>query len=157
MTDEATIKRKENPIYQAQAVLSRRDHSESEVRTKLAKKGFEEQQIDEGIEYLKENRLLDDERFARMYIENALRFKLVGPRLLSMQLKQKGIADQYIEPAILDVLDQDKEEEIARAAAEKWQRSHTKHSGDRNRLQRFLLTRGFSFDAIQNAIDGLVD
>lgn len=160
MQDQSITKdlsKKDNPIYQAQAILARRDHSEYEVRAKLARKGFDHQQVEEGIEFLKERKLLDDEKFARVYIENALRFKPVGPRLLTLQLQRKGVADQYIEPVLMELLTDDKEEQLARASADKWLQTRGPARASRSRLQRYLIMRGFNFDVIQNALEGQAD
>ena len=149
-----------NPIYQAQAILARRDHSEHEVRTKLAKKGFLPEQIDEGVTWLKDRKLLDDEAFARRYVESTLRLKQVGPAWLILKLKEKRIAEEMIEPAVFGVLDPAKEEELAREAATRWRKSHSRKPSEvgddyayRNRLQRFLVSRGFSFDIVQIVLD----
>ena len=146
----------ENPIYQAQAILARRDHSEYEVRAKLAKKGFLPEQIDEGVNWLKSRKLLDDEAFAKRYVESTLRLKQVGPAWLILKLKEKHIAEHMIEPAVFGVLDPAKEEALAREAANRWRTSHKRKPAEvddeyryRNRLQRFLVSRGFSFDVVQ--------
>src|SRR5688572_26232861 len=83
--------KRSDPLYQAQAILSRRDHAEAEVRGKLKQKGFAEPQIEGAVAWLKQHRLLNDEAFARMYVENTLRFKPTGPRLLTQKLKQRGV------------------------------------------------------------------
>ena len=150
---ETTVKKSENVYYQAQAILARRDHSEHEVRMKLAKKGFSEVQIDEAIEILCDQKLIDDEKFAAMYVTNTLRFKNVGPRWLVHKLKEKRIATELIEPAVYGVIDEDKEHALATDAASAWRRSHAKHAEDRDRLTRFLRSRGFSFEAAAQAAD----
>ena len=150
---ETTIKKSEDAYYQAQAILSRRDHSEHEVRTKLAQKGFAAERIDDVIGKLKQLKLIDDEKFAVMYVTNTLRFKNVGPRWLVHKLKEKRIAPDFIEPAVYGVMDEAKEEEFARAAAAAWRRSHSDKTGDRERLTRFLLSRGFSFEVAAHATD----
>ena len=147
-------------MYQAQAILARRDHSEYEVRTKLAKKGFLPEQIDEGINWLKQKQLLDDEAFAKRYVESTLRVKQVGPAWLIVKLKEKHIAEHMIEPAVFGVLDPAKEEELAWQAATRWRKSHPRKPAEvgddfayNNRLQRFLVSRGFSFDVVQAVLD----
>ena len=142
-----------NPIYQAQDILARRDHSEYEVRTKMARKGFEPQQIDEAVAWLKENKLLNDELFAQKFVRHTLLMKPVGPRYLIQKLQQKRVAAEAIEPAVYEEITDEREEELVQAAAEQWKRSHQRHADDRNRLQRFLISRGFSFEVVQGVLD----
>jgi SOS response regulatory protein OraA/RecX len=65
-TEGKSISKRKNPYYQALVILERRDHSEWEVRTKLARKGFSAVEIDSTIEKLIKVNFIDDERFARL-------------------------------------------------------------------------------------------
>lgn len=47
--------------------------TEKELRDKLTEKGFEEDTIKRAIEFLKEYNLLNDEKYAEMYIKDRLR------------------------------------------------------------------------------------
>lgn len=139
-------------LYEAQAILSRRDNSEAEIRQKLAKKGFSVTEIAEAITWLKNKKYLNDEKFARIYTQSALRQKAVGPRWISMKLKEKKIASDIISQVVADVFGEGQEREIAVLAAEKWIRLHPAKAQDRNRLIRFLLSRGFSGSIAQSVI-----
>jgi regulatory protein len=134
--------------YEAQAILSRRDHSEAEVRQKLTKKGFGSSDIAEVIVWLKEKKYVNDAKFARAYAESILRQKAVGPKWLAMKLKEKKIASDIIQEEVQRVF-AGKEGEIAKRAAEKWKRMRPARAEDRQALMRFLLSRGFSGSAIQ--------
>ncbi len=138
-----------DPYWQAQDILSRRDHSETEVRQKMGRQGFSSLEIERAIEQLYVNKLLNDHQFARRYVENLLERKLIGPRYLAAKLKQRGIAPDIIAAAIERGFTGDRSEESCLArAADQWKRSHRQHEHDRERLQRFLLSRGFSLDVI---------
>jgi len=136
----------QDAFYQAQAILSRRDHSEYEVRTKLARKGFSEERIDDVIGKLQQLKLIDDERFARAYAASALRQKPVGPKWLANKLREKRIASEYIEPAVYALFTDEAEVAVATRAAEAWKRSRPQHAEDSERLIRFLVGRGFSYE-----------
>ncbi|MCH8748258.1 regulatory protein RecX [Patescibacteria group bacterium] len=146
------LSKRQDPIYQAQEILSRRDHSEREVRIKLAKKGFSADQVDEAITWLYQRKLLDDAKFAQLYVTNTLRFKAVGPRWLINQLQQKGIAVEQIEPAIFEALDDAAELKLAHQAARQWQKTHQKYQHDRTRLARHLYSRGFSPECVDTTL-----
>lgn len=149
-----------DPYYQAQDILSRRDHSEAEVRDKLRRKKFTDSQIDPVITQLKEKRLLDDQRFATTYIENTVLFKPVGPRWLKMKLRSKRVADGLIEAALSEAFTGDRETQLLQQAAATWRRSHRPPASDsshnsrlhQQRLYRFLISRGFSSGKISDLL-----
>ena len=141
-----------DPWYQAQEILSHRDHSAHELRVKLQRRGFKAADIDEVMNKLTRLHLIDDEKFAALVVAETLRFKPVGPRWLINKLQQKGIAHEFIEPAVYDVIDDAKEIELARAAADSWRRSHPRHATDQQRVIRFLVSRGFSYEAAATVI-----
>lgn len=148
-------KKDTNILYEAQAILSRRDNSEAEVRAKLAKKGFNREDIEETIVWLKSKKYLNNEKFARLYAEAALRHKAVGPKWIAMKLREKKIASEVIARVVADVF-AGQEQDLAAQAAAKWKRLHPKKADDRNRLTRFLLSRGFSGSVAQNAVRNAV-
>lgn len=153
------LPKRTNPYYVAQDILSRRDHSEFELRTKMRRKKFSPAVIDDVLAKLKKLNLINDKNFTAMFIENTLLFKAVGPKYLSYKLKQKGIKSSLIEAALADAFVPDREIELARQAATAWRRTHHPKNNDlqetnrhRQRLTRTLASRGFSFSAIESAI-----
>lgn len=142
------MEKRKDPIYQAQDILSRRDHSIHEVKTKLKRKGFTENQVTEAVTWLQEQKLLDDKKFARTFVENTLLYRAVGPRYLKLKLQQKGIAGPVLAAALQQAFPPGRESEVAKEAANAWRRAHPAHASDKNRLYRFLISRGFSPDKI---------
>lgn len=147
-----TIQKKDNPIYQAQAILALRDHAEAEVRQKLKRKGFSVAQIEEAVRWLHEQKLLNDAVFAERYARSLISAKPVGPRWVWAKLKQKGVAENYIEAASAAVFAEHPEESLAKQATASWRRLHPNAQNERERLYRHLASRGFSPDAINVAI-----
>lgn len=138
-----------NPHYAAQDILSRRNHSEFELRQKMVKKGFFREDIDETVGWLKSKKYLNDEKMARSFIEATLATKAVGPMYISFKLKQKKIASDIIQALLGEMVDKEKETELIQRAAASWRRSHPKHAQDKMRLARFLLSRGFSSSLLE--------
>lgn len=138
-------KKSQDVFYQAQAILSRRDHSSAEVKSKLRRQGFTAEEVAKAITFLQGQNLLDDARFARAYVQNMLSSKPVGLRYLRAKLRQK-----WVEERIINEVLQEKGKfavELAKQATEQWKRLHPKHSDDRVRLYRFLISRGFTSPA----------
>lgn len=147
------IKEQLSPYNKALDILSRRDHAEHEMRTKLKQKKYTAAQIDDTINKLFANKLLDDHVFTERYILSIIRYKAVGPRWLQQKLKQRGVGDSIISEVIANLLDEDKQLELAQEAITKWQKLHSQHTTDRTRLTRFLLSRGFQIQNINQAIN----
>ncbi len=140
-----------NPYYVAQDILSRRDHSEAELRKKMQRKGFSVSEINTVIIRLKAKQLINDAEFAHRYVQYTLANKAVGPKWLSSKLRAKQVSSVHINAALAAVFSENGELKYARAAAAAWKRSHSQHSDDRQRLVRFLAARGFSSDVIYQA------
>lgn len=145
---ESKVAKRRNPFYVAQEILSRRDHSEFEVTAKLKRKGFNTAQIQPVMTWLREKKLVNDASFAEKYTQSVLDYKKVGPMWIKQKLRQKSVPAVCIEDALAKLLSPSQEVEIARQAADAWRRLHPAHKNDRNRLTRFLASRGFSSQAI---------
>lgn len=125
-------------------LLNYRARTESEIRSRLEKKGFLEPAIEGVIERLHKAQLLDDAQFAQAWVENQSNFRPRGRRMLKMELRLKGVDDEIIESALESAND---EENLAYQAAERqaqrwagleWQEFRVK-------LSQFLGRRGFSY------------
>ena len=82
--------------------------------------------------------LLDDQKFARWWVDQRLAFRPRGNIALKSELIQKGIDREIIESVLLS-----KEEEISLA-----KKLLAKKNLDKPRAQRLLLSRGFSPDIV---------
>ncbi|NMD81006.1 recombination regulator RecX [Klebsiella sp. DNRA6] len=138
-------------------ILAMRDHSEQELRRKLAapvmsKNGPEAlnvtpEEVDKVVEWCIENCYLDDERFVRQFIASRSR-KGYGPARVRQELKQKGISRETIESAMREcVID------WAQLAKEQAQRKYGEPLptvfAEKVKIQRFLLYRGYLMEDIQ--------
>jgi regulatory protein len=133
-----------NSRLQLQTILARRDHSVAETEAKLRRQGFSTAEIAATITWAKDHRYLDDARFAENFITSTLRRKPVGRRYLAFKLRAKGLAPNLISSSLQTLLPPAREAELARTAAQRWQKLHPDHAHDRTRLTRFLASRGFT-------------
>ncbi|HFK3785231.1 TPA: recombination regulator RecX [Klebsiella oxytoca] len=138
-------------------ILAMRDHSEQELRHKLAapvmsKNGPEAlnvtpEEVDNVVEWCIENRYLDDDRFVGQFIASRSR-KGYGPARVRQELKQKGISRETIESAMRDC-----EIDWAQLAKEQAQRKYGEPLpivfAEKVKIQRFLLYRGYLMEDIQ--------
>ncbi len=135
-------------VYQrALHFLSYRPRSSAEIRKNLEKHAVPAALIAETIERLERNGLVNDETFARLWVENRNQFRPRSRSYLSMELRQKGIDDEVIRI----ILDADVDEEaLALEAARKYARrvEGLERTEFRNKLGGFLARRGFSYGII---------
>jgi regulatory protein len=105
------------------------------------------------MEHLREQGLLDDDAFARYWVEARQQSSPRGHRLLRRELLAKGIAVDTARQAVAAAA----EEEAARRAAEKKARSlhNLDYPTFRRRLGQFLLRRGFPYDTARALVEEL--
>ncbi len=123
--------------------LSYRPRSESEVRNKLRRKRVAAEAIDSVVGRLLRAGLLDDQEFARYWVDNRTQFRPRGARALRHELRAKGVPSTVI----AEVLEGFDEEEAARKAALAGARrmAHLEAEDFRTRLSAYLARRGFYY------------
>jgi regulatory protein len=136
----------EKAYRQALLFLGIRARSEMEVRRKLEKHEIPAILIDQTIARLREERLLNDGQFAQTWVANRSEFRPRSRRVLTAELRQKGLADADIKSATEKV----NEESLAFTAAQKRLRrlDGLEWSEFRKKLSEFLARRGFEYDVI---------
>jgi regulatory protein len=133
--------------------LAYRPRSEKEVRDRLRRGGYAQEAIDYVISRLHEWRYLDDEDFARRWVENRTAHRPRGKRLLQQELRHKGIDSETAREVIADA---DVDETGAAEALAR--RRLPAYAGDdpaaiRRRLAAYLARRGYSYDIIRVALE----
>ncbi|MEK7450999.1 MAG: regulatory protein RecX [Patescibacteria group bacterium] len=140
--------------------LSYRPRSEKEIRDKLFQKKASSEVIEKVIQKLKEQKFIDDEEFAKLWIESRNRSKPRSLRLIKLELKRKGITEEQIESGIKNQESGIKTDlEQAKSLVEK--RIKRLRSLDRQKiyekLGRFLASKGFGWDTIKQSIDEVLN
>lgn len=137
--------------------LTRAEKSESKMREKLLK-DFEEDTVEEVIEFLKKYSLIDDERYADRIVTNDVNYKKIGKNRIKQNLYSKGIDREHIESAISGI-DREKELENAIVLAEKKlpKIKSTDKRTIKNKLYQHLAYKGFDYDIINSAIRTVLD
>ncbi len=133
--------------------LSFRPRSQKEVARYLSEKEYSEEVIEDVINRLTQQKYLDDEAFARFWLEDRDRFRPKGARALRYELGQKGIDREIIEMVLADV----DEEEAAWAAIEKKINQWRNLADDtlKKKVISFLSRRGFGYDVSRQTFERL--
>lgn len=136
----------EAALQRALNFISYRPRSQAEVERNLRKYEVSEDVIPTVVERLKAGHLLDDNDFARRWVEDRAAFKPRGAYALRAELRQKGLADGIIEET-LQSLD---EASLARLAAQRKLRvlKELDWVDFRNKLAAHLSRRGFGYELV---------
>lgn len=136
--------------------LSYRPRSEAEVRQRLASHGYAEADVETVLQRLRENRLVQDSEFARLWVENRSTFRPRSHRVLAMELRRKGVGEEMIQDALADA--EDDEELAYQAAVRRLQRyKQLEREAFREKLGGFLLRRGFTYGTVAPVVRRLWD
>lgn len=149
--DSQAIRKAKNYAF---LLLKFRQRSEKELYHRLKKKNFREEVINQAISFLKDNGFIDDELFAKAWIESRLKRSL-GLRKIQNELNLKGLDKKIIERQISEIKKFYSEEEIVNKIAKE---RFAKLKGIepeiiKRRLYAYLLRRGFSSEVIVDAIN----
>jgi regulatory protein len=93
-------------------LLSQRMHSVYEIKTKLKKKGFLFKTVNRVIEESAKMNLLDDEKFAKNYIEELINRGQGRDKIIN-SLQKRGISKDMIDENLQELDDSDAEEKRA--------------------------------------------
>ena len=128
-------------------LLSRREHSQKEVKLKLQKKFNNSEEIDDVIIKLLANNIINDTRFTEHYI-NSRKRRGFGPKKISYELVSKGINESIIDSVLCNT---DDWKELARKEFnKKYKDGPSDDFKIRSKQKNFLLNRGFSFEEIES-------
>ena len=136
------------------ALCAQAEHCQYEMTEKMRRWEVPEEAQARVMERLIEERYVDDERYARAFIKDKVRYNKWGRRKVEQALWQKHI-DKDIRQRTLDEVDDDEYLAVLRPLL-KQKRKSTKADSDyelNRKLVRFALGRGFTFDIIRQCID----
>jgi len=132
-------------------LLSFRPRSESKLRERLQRRGFDGENVAAVLTKLKEQGLVDDLAFAQFWKDNRESFRPRSQWLTRLELRQKGVAEEIINQVAAQV---DDEASAYRAAVAKARRLSTAdYNGFRRRLGQYLKRRGFGYGLIKPTVE----
>ncbi|RPH95134.1 regulatory protein RecX [candidate division KSB1 bacterium] len=134
-------------------LLSARPYSERKLREKLTRK-FSREEIDYAIQRLKDERLLNDRKYAEDFVRARLAARPRTGVALLRDLFQRGVPRTIAQDVVKELAPKESDEKLARELV---RRKATHYAGlDEQtrwrRLSSFLARRGFSFDVIQKVL-----
>ncbi len=144
-------------LNSAYRLLAVKDRGEKELAGRLRAKGFGSRGITDAMERLKAEGLINDARFIKRWIADCMAFRPKGPLAIRSELIKKGLEKGLIDTIMGDDSTGYNERDLAASLAEKKIESLEDASNIRRKkaVYEYLARRGFSFDVINDIIDGL--
>ena len=139
---------------QLAALCAQAEHCEQEMRDKMRRWELDETVQNRIINRLIKERYVDDERYARAFVKDKIRYNKWGRRKVQQALWKKRI-DADIQQRVLDEIEEKEYLDILRPLL-KQKRKSIKAESDyelNQKLLRFALGRGFGFDIIRQCLN----
>ena len=139
-------------------LCARAEHCQYELTEKMRRWGMSDEAQARVMQRLVSERYVDDERYTQAFVRDKIRYNKWGRRKVEQELWQKHI-DKDIREQILNEVDDDEYLSVLRPLLK--QKQKTLKGGtdyERNqKLVKFALQRGFTYDIIRQCIDGDID
>lgn len=145
----------ENEAFLTLASLcAQAEHCQWEMTEKMRRWEVDEAAQARIIQRLTKERYVDDERYARAFVKDKVRYNKWGRRKVEQALWQKHI-DEDIRQRVLDEVDDEEYLAVLRPLLKQRRKSIKANSDyeENQKLMRFALGRGFTFDIIRQCLD----
>ena len=136
------------------ALCAQAEHCQYEMQEKMRRWELSEEAQARVMQRLVTERYVDDERYARAFVKDKIRYNKWGRCKVQQALWMKRI-DNDIQQRVLDEIDEKEYLDVLRPLL-KQKRKTIKADSDyelNHKLVRFALSRGFTFDIIRQCID----
>ncbi len=137
-------------IKRAMRLLERQERTECRLREKLLQSEYPKEAIEDAILYVKQYHYLDDERYARTFIQCHQEER--GRNRLKMDLMRRGVPKDIIEQCIEEEFEADEKAQIRLLMEKKHFCNETADQKERMKMLQFLMRRGFSYSDIRSAL-----
>lgn len=136
------------------ALCAQAEHCQWEMTEKMRRWELAEEAQARVMQRLVSERYVDDERYARAFVKDKVRYNKWGRRKVEQALWQKHI-DESVRQQVLDEVDDDEYISILRPMLQQ-KRKSTKASSDyelNGKLIKFAMSRGFTMDIIKQCVN----
>ena len=139
---------------QLAALCAQAEHCQQEMRDKMKRWELHETAQNRVIARLIKERYIDDERYARAFVKDKIRYNKWGRRKVQQALWMKRIDDDIQQRVLDDIDDAEYLAVLKPLLKQKAKSIKAENDYERNqKLVRFALGRGFTFDIIRQCLD----
>jgi regulatory protein len=138
----------------AASFLKTRERSRKEISDKLKTKDYEITAIEKVLEKLERLDIVNDKRFAEMFVRDRMKLRPKGKKVLTMELVQKGIDRYIIEDALNEMLGGENELGLAKRVFEKAEKKYSRleEREKKDKIIKFMMARGFNYGMIEKLL-----
>lgn len=135
------------------ALCARGEHSSGEMLQKMHLWGLADEAQARIMERLTKDRFVDDERFARAFVNDKIKYNQWGRRKIEQALWAKGV-DRDVQQRVLDAVDDEEYIKVLRPLLRSKERSITARNEFERQMKliRFAQSRGFSMAEIEKCL-----
>lgn len=127
-----------------------------ETKRKLYEKGIKEEDSDELISYLIEEKFIDEERFARSFSRGKFRLKKWGRGRIRQELKMRQIPENLIKMGLSEIDPYEYYDTLLFQVEKHWGRIKEPDLYKKKfKVIQYLFSKGFEMDLIKEAIEEL--
>lgn len=121
-----------------------------EVKEKMTQRGYDKKVIKEVINSLLQDKYLDDQNYAEIFINSMKNYKSWGRFMMKKKLYEKKISQELIEEKLNELVSQDDEEEIAKRFLQRLfpdlKIIKKLEYDEKQKVLRKIVSRGFGMD-----------
>lgn len=150
-------KRVNKAIGYACRILSMREYSEKAIYQKILTKGYESSEVDLVIGFLLDNNWLSNQRFCEVFVRSKIS-RGQGLSRIRFELNEQGINNELLN-SVLNSQEPINWQNVCDKVAERKIESSCLQNTikDRQKMQRFLMYRGFSGEQIRNSVNKYIN
>ena len=142
-------------LQKLSALCARAEHSSGEMLEKMRRWQLPDDARERVLDRLIDEKFVDDERFARLFVREKIRFDRWGRRKIEQALYQKGVASDISRRVLDEVDDEAYVAELKKLIAAKRRSVQAESDYEmRAKLTKYALGRGFDYNVIRQCIDG---
>lgn len=138
--------------HKAEAYCAGAEHCSAELSNKLHQWGASTDEIGKIIQYLKDARYIDEERYCRAFVHDKVLYQGWGRNKIKATLFAKHLPTSLINQAIAEINESEYLNTLQRVIVSKKHAIKPNDPMAREKLIRFCFQRGFTYDEIEDLV-----
>ncbi|HKL32422.1 MAG TPA: regulatory protein RecX [Tangfeifania sp.] len=145
-------------VYKKMAALcSRAEQCSPDIRKKIITAGLSNDEADDLIQKLKEEKFIDDQRYVRFYVSEKFRINKWGRIKIRYYLRMKGLDDALIQKGLNEMDEEKYRQVLIKTLKEKARSVKKKNKFEKmGQVIRFAQNRGFEPELIHRYLNEVV-
>lgn len=143
----------EKALSKLAALCAKAEYCTGDMDEKMRRWGIDEETRRKNIEYLVNNKYVDNSRYCRAFVNDKITYNHWGRRKIEQALWMKHIPEDVSEPILDEIPDERYMEVLKPLLLSKYPTINAESDYERSmKLIKFALGRGFSLDIIKKVI-----